>query len=158
MDMNAAHWHLITNHIPIIGSFFISLLLVIGLIRKSDSLITTSYGLFILLGVFTFVAISTGGKAAGYLSTAGMTSDDYIKPHAEAAHKAALVMYATAVLSLIALLIKSLRTNRFVPVLILLVSLAGFGLLLWTGSLGGEIMHKETRPGFTSAADSTKKE
>lgn len=157
MNMNAAHWHLVTNHIPIIGSFFVSLLLVIGMLRKSDVLISTSYWLFILLGIFTFVAISTGGKAAGYLSDAGMASDDYIKPHAEAAHKAALVMYATAVLSLIALLVKRARTNRFIPALILIISLAGFGLLLWTGSLGGEIMHKEARPGFTSIPDSTKK-
>ena len=157
MNMNAAHWHLIMNHIPIVGSFFASLLLISGLVRKSSSIITASYWFFILLGVFAFVAASTGGKAAGFLSDAGLANDDLIKPHAEAAQKAALALYAATILSLISLFIKNLQTNRVMPVIILLVSLAGSGLMAWTGMLGGEIMHKEIRPGFVApVTDSTK--
>ena len=143
MNMNAAHWHLIMNHIPIVGSFFASLLLIFGLLRKSNSVILTSYWFFILLGIFAFI---------GYLSDAGLADDKLITPHAQAAQKAALTLYAAAVLSLIALFVKSLKTSRAMPVIILLVSLAGSGLMAWTGMLGGEIMHKEIRPGFVAPA------
>lgn len=155
--MNPAHWHLIMNHIPIIGSFFATLLLIFGLIRKSNSIITASYWFFIIVAIAAFMTDQTGGKAAGYLSDAGLASDTLIKPHAEAADKAGLAIYITAALALLTLLINKLKQSRVMPVIILLAALAGSALMSWTGLLGGEIMHKEIRPGFVAPpADSSK--
>ena len=149
MNLNPAHWHLLFNHLPVVGIIFLALLLAYGLVRKSSSVIIASYWFFVLLAVLTFITSNTGGSAAGYLSHAGLASDDLIKPHAEAADKAELAIYLGAALSLATLFVKRLKTIRIMPVIILLVALVGVVLMGWTSLLGGEIMHKEIRPGFT---------
>ena len=150
MNLNPAHWHLLFNHLPVAGIMFLALLLAYGLVRKSNSVIVASYWFFVLLAVLTFITSNTGGNAAGYLHNAGLASDDRIKAHAEASDKAEWAIYIGAALSLATLFVRRLKTTRAMPVVILVVSLAGVALMSWTSLLGGEIMHKEIRPGFTA--------
>jgi len=46
--MNWAHVHLLLNHLPVVGTFFGVLLLLLALLRKSEELKRVSLGVFVL--------------------------------------------------------------------------------------------------------------
>ena len=158
MNLNPAHWHLLLNHLPVVGSLFITLLLAYGLARKSAAVITASYWFFILLAVLTIITSQTGGKAAGYLTHVGLASDEMIGKHAEASDMAQWSVIAVALLSAATLFVRRLQTVKWMPFFIFILSLVSVALMSWTSLLGGEIMHKEIREGFTAPADSSGKE
>jgi len=61
--MNAAHFHLMFNHLSIVGLGFAILLNLLALIRKSEELIKLSCWFFILIGLLSVLAIVTGDGA-----------------------------------------------------------------------------------------------
>jgi uncharacterized membrane protein len=151
MNLNPAHWHLLINHFPIIGSIITVLVLAIGIIGKRQSVIKTSYLLFILMAVFSILASQTGEKAEHYLIDLKLADHDLIERHVGASDNAQWALIAVAVFSLAALLVKKLKTSKAIPVVILLFSLAAAGLMFRAGLLGGQIMHKEIRPEAANA-------
>jgi uncharacterized membrane protein len=146
MNLNPAHWHLLINHLPIVGTFIAVLVLATGIIGKRQSVIKTSYLLFILMAVFSILASQTGEKAEHYLIDLKLADHDLIETHVEASGIAQWALIAVALFSLAALLVKKLKSSKAVPVVILLLSLVVAGLMFRTGMLGGLIMHKEIRP------------
>jgi hypothetical protein len=61
--MNGAHWHLVVNHLPIIFPLVGAIIMVIGLVSKSEAVKRTSYFIFIL-GALASVAAMTTGEGA----------------------------------------------------------------------------------------------
>ena len=145
MNFNPAQWHLLVNHMPIIGSIIILFLLAYGILSKSKSVIKAAYWLIVLVAIFTFVASQTGDKAEHFLLDAKLADEDIIERHEEAAGIAQWAMIGIGIASLAALFINRLKTSAAMPVIILILSLIVAGLMAWAGLLGGEIMHKEIR-------------
>ena len=52
-NMNWTHLHLALNHVPVLGSLFVALLLIAGIARKSEELKRMSLWWFVILGAFT---------------------------------------------------------------------------------------------------------
>ncbi len=145
MNTNAAHWHLLVNHLPIIGSLFGILILLWGIIRKSESIVNLSLLLFVICAVFSIVASQTGESAEAYLKNLKAIDEIYLESHVAAADIANYGMIALGALALITLIFKRIRSQKYIPYIILLVSIAVFVLMARAGNLGGEIMHKEIR-------------
>jgi uncharacterized membrane protein len=145
MQLNGAHWHLLVNHFPIIGSLLALLILGYGLIRKNTPIIQLSFGLFVLMSLATAVTNQTGEQAEHYLKTINQLNRTLLHEHEEAADLANAGMYITGLLSLLALVWQRARQWRFLPALIFGLSLITFGLMVNTGRLGGLIMHQELR-------------
>ena len=66
--MNAAHWHLVLNHIPLIGIGFVALLMVIAFLRKSSELVSVSMVLAVIVALFAIPAYLTGEPAEEVVS------------------------------------------------------------------------------------------
>ena len=145
MNLNPAYWHLLLNHLPIVGSIIAVLILAYGMLSKSEAIVKMSYWLFIVLAVFAVVAKQTGEKAEGFIINAKLANETLIEPHAQAADIAQWAMIILGLIALSALFINRLKTFKLMPIIIFILALVAAGLMGWTGSLGGKIMHKEIR-------------
>ncbi|GAB4041629.1 hypothetical protein [Spirosoma jeollabukense] len=145
MHLNGAHWHLLVNHFPIVGSLLATIILGYGLVGRHEAIIQLSFGLFILMGIATLVTNQTGEGAEHYLKSIHALDRPRLRVHEEAADVANIGMYLIAVLSLLMLSWQRVKQWRFLPTLIFIISLITCGLMANVGRLGGLIMHTELR-------------
>jgi hypothetical protein len=121
MPLDAAHVHLMLNHLPVIGAPLILLLLTIGLLRGSRELVTVSLVLVVGLAVATGLVYLTGEPAEELVKHTPWFHDTLAERHEE-----------HATVSLAAVLVTGLLALSTV-------------LLGWTGWSGGQIRHEEVR-------------
>ena len=79
--MNAAHLHLMFNHLPIVGLGFAFLINLWAMIRKSVELKNLSFWFYILVGILSVLPILTGDGAGEILETYPGISKDAIENH-----------------------------------------------------------------------------
>ena len=156
MHLNGAHWHLLVDHFPIVGSLLATIVLGYGLARRQESISQLSFGLFVLMSLATLVTNQTGESAEHYLKSIHALDRPRLHVHQEAADIANIGMYPTGLLSLLALSWQRAKQLRFLPILIFILSLITFGLMANVGRLGGLIRHTELRDESTRIAPATK--
>ena len=145
--MNAAHLHLLLNHIPVIGIPIIGVLLVLAVAVKQQALVRIALGFTVVLALFT-VPVYLGGEPAEEI-----VEDLPSVPHAvleEHEEIAKVTFVATEVLGALALLglapaWKRGRVPKHLAYGGLVLVLIAFGLLARTAYLGGQIRHTEIR-------------
>ena len=143
--MNAAHLHLLTTHVPVLGTLFGWLLLAWGLLRRSNELKKTGLGVFVLAAVAAVPAYLSGSPAQELLKGISGVVPETIEQHEELAQVAftgILILGAAALAGLI-----WLRRGKPVPRWCALGALA-LGLLVavvlgWAANLGGKVRHAE---------------
>ncbi|HEU0054390.1 MAG TPA: hypothetical protein VFQ39_14480 [Longimicrobium sp.] len=142
---NAAHLHLLVNHIPIIGSVFALLVLAWGLLRKSDDVVRTGLLALFVIGLISYGVQLTGEPAEEAVEHLAGVSRRVIHAHEEAAEVATWAMLATGLLALASLVTWRGRRKlaRALTFATLVVGLAGAGLMARAGNLGGKIRHPE---------------
>ena len=154
---NAAHWHLLVNHFPIIGPVLAVPLLVLTLVlRKERGLLLASVFLLVVTAATGWLSLATGEKAETMFDN--NETKDWYEPFAEAgveehSDRAERAMYAavpTAVLGLVVLVLARRRTTenplpRIWIVALLAGAAATSGAMGWAGNAGGVIMHREIR-------------
>lgn len=145
MHLNGAHWHLMVNHFPIIGSLLATVVLGYGLFRRNEPIVQLSFGLFVLMSLLTVITNQTGESAEHYLKSINALDRPRLHQHEQAADTANVGMYLTGVLSLLAISWQRAKQLRFLPTLIFIISLITCGLMVNVGRLGGLIMHTELR-------------
>lgn len=150
--MNPAHVHLITNHLPVLGTLFGVLLLAAGWVRRSEDLKKGGLIVFVLAGLSAAPAYFSGREAEEIVEGLPGIEEALIEEHEESAEASAAAAAALGVLSLAALL--NLRGQKPVSVrwaaLCLAAGLATAALMAVTANKGGRIAHPEVRPGFVS--------
>ncbi|AUX25613.1 hypothetical protein SOCEGT47_061620 [Sorangium cellulosum] len=153
--MNAAHFHLVVTHLPIVGVAMAAVLLVLALFHRAER--------GALRAAVLVLALSAAGAAAAYLSGEPAeeiaerlpgTSEQAIEVHEERAGAATALAGLTALAGVAALLLVERR--RIAPGAPVAITLAGAiltsGAMAWTGASGGEIRHPEARAGSLVAA------
>ena len=155
--MNEAHLHLLLNHSPILGSFLGLGLLLAGVLRPNDSL--TRAGLLTLVAAAGLaMATSATGEGAEEIVMsmpgASAATKALIHAHERAADLSLWALTATGALAILSLLLlaRGHARARLTTLLTLAGAVLSFGLMSRAGSLGGQIMHPETRPGFEAEA------
>ena len=145
--MDLAHLHLLLNHFPTIGTIIGGGLFVLSLIMKSDDLKRAS--LAVLLGI-SLLAIPTyisGNGAQDAIKSLPGVSKSVIQTHEGAAFLALGFMEFTGAFAWLGLW--QFRRLRRIPnwnlAVILILTLASFGLMARASNLGGEIRHAEIR-------------
>lgn len=145
--MNYAHLHLMLNHIPVIGTGLVVLLLFIAFYRKSREMLTVSLIVLVLIALATIPAYLTGEPAEELVEDSPGVSEQLIEQHEEMAEKAFIFVEVTGGLALISLL--GLRYNekygKRLAVLTLMTLIISSGIMAWTANLGGKIRHTEIR-------------
>ncbi|MES2124069.1 MAG: hypothetical protein V4503_05215 [Gemmatimonadota bacterium] len=155
MNITPAHWHVLINHIPIIGVPMVAILLVWGLTKVNEGMIRLALIATVLMGGATWLADFTGGKAEDDVKDGkyAWVSEHIIHEHEEAAEKAEIAGIATGVLALLVLVMA--RGGKAPNKKAVYGVLLGLGvtatLLAWTAWEGGDIRHDEF--GMTPAAE-----
>ncbi len=153
--MNTAHLHLLLNHIPILGAFFGTVLLLVGLVRKNNTILTVSLWTFLIVALATSGAFFTGEGAEEIVENTVGVNESVIEAHEEASAVAFYAMILLGVISALLLLINRKKDIIFKSSLgVLLVAVLVNGLMFRSGWLGGKIKHDEIR-GTVSAAAAT---
>ena len=152
--MNGAHWHLVVNHLPIIFPMVGAIVMIVGLVSKSEAVKRTSLMIFVLGALASVAAMSTGEGAEEVVENIAGVTENYIKTHEEAAETFALLSYVLGGISLVGLW-ASFKQKTFSSILTLSTLTLSFVVLYFakqTGTTGGEIRHTEIRTGTTLPA------
>jgi len=152
--MTAAHFHLIVNHIPVLGTLFGAGILLAGLWWKQDAVVRVALGLFVIAGVGAAGAYVSGEGAEEIVEGLPGVTEAAMEAHEELAlyaFIAAIVLGVAAIGALAAY--RSRSIPRTASVVLLGLSLGVFGVMAATANLGGQIRHTELRAGAASGVD-----
>jgi hypothetical protein len=146
--MNPAHLHLITTHVPVVGTFLGSGLLVYACLRHSEEVKRTSLLVLVVMALLVLPAYLSGAPAAAMLKRLMLgVSMDATDQHAEVgilALTSSLVLGAASLTGLLMFRRDKKLPGAYVMLMLVLGLLAG-GLLAWTANLGGKVRHVEIR-------------
>lgn len=145
--MNGAHFHLVVNHLPIIFPLVGALVMVTGILSKSEPVKRTAFMIFIIGALTSIVAMTTGERAEDVVEKISGVTESYIESHEEIAETFAYLSYFLGGISLLGLWAgfkrKNLANMMSIAALLLVVPL--LILAKQTGTTGGEIRHTEIR-------------
>jgi uncharacterized membrane protein len=153
--MSAAHWHLMLNHIPLLGLAIGTVLLAYGAGRRHDDVQRASLGLLAGAGLSAIAVYLTGEPAEEVVEGLANVSHDALDAHEHFAIYALVGGIATGVAALGSLLYGWARRAlaRWTVLLTLVLALTTTGLLGYTANLGGKISHPELRGPTVSAVE-----
>jgi uncharacterized membrane protein len=144
--MNAAHYHLMINHIPLAGIICGTCLILVGLILKNEVLKKTALYFFVISAILLVPTYTTGGGAEKVLKAMmpGMTTDP-VEQHEE---MAMIALGGTGFLGLVSLVCIFIfwgqkPVKNAIAVVIAIISIAAIALTGYTAYLGGKIRHPE---------------
>jgi uncharacterized membrane protein len=143
--MYSAHFHLLLNHWPILGTFIALGLLVSAVVSAQNSLKQASLALFVFIALMAVPAYMSGNSAHEFLKETPEVSMDLVQTHQGAALLALISMELTGIFSWVGLwqFSRKKRVAGWNTAVVLLFSILTFGLMSVTGTTGGEIRHPE---------------
>lgn len=151
---NAAHLHLVLNHVPLLGLLFGFLMLLAALWRRSEELTQVSLGIFVLTALATIPVYLAGEGAEEIVEKLPHVAESLIEQHEEAG---LISLISIGVLGMIALAGLLLTYRSTPPLWLITVMLVGAivagGITVWTANLGGKISHPEIRGDFQPPED-----
>jgi len=145
--MNQAHYHLLLNHLPIIGTLIGILTLAAGFLLKSSHVKRTALVIFVFAAVSAIPAFLTGEGAEEVVEEMPGVTESVIEQHEDLA---AIFIWLTSALGIVALLtlISDLRAMGLSKILYGLTAslcIATMVLAQQVGTTGGKVRHTEIR-------------
>jgi len=145
--MNGAHWHLVVNHLPIIFPIVGVIVMITGIVSKSEAVKRTAFMIFILGALAAIAAMNTGEGAEEVVEKINGVTENYIESHEETAETFAALSYILGGISLLGLW-ASFKQKTFSSLISIGTLIFAFVVLFFakqTGTTGGEIRHTEIR-------------
>lgn len=145
--MNDAHYHLIVNHLPIVGLLIGILVLIAGLVFNKTEVKLTALGILIFSAITSIAAFYTGEGAEEVVENLEGISETLIHTHeeyAETFYTLSLILGGLSLLTFI-LELKKMKFTKYLMIICLLIALVDGVLATYVGSSGGEIRHSEIR-------------
>lgn len=145
--MNAAHWHLLLNHVPIMGTIGATGILITGFIFKNPAIKRTALGIFIVSGLIAIPAYLTGEGAEDVVENLPGVTENFIETHEDLGK---IFLALTGLLGLLALVNFALdrMQHKVASHLYLTILVIGLGSSIFAKQVatsGGEIRHTEIR-------------
>lgn len=153
--MNAAHWHLVLNHIPVFATLFGILTMTYGWWIDSRDVLRVALVLLFVAGVATIPVYYTGHNAEEMVEELSGISGEAIERHEEAAETTYYLMVALGIGGL-AGLVQSYRTPSLSNWWLLgigLLAIVSLGSVAKTADEGGNIRHPEIQMNQPSAVN-----
>lgn len=146
--MDAAHIHLVVNHIPILFTPLALIILIWGWMRDVKSYVRLSMWGFIIAGVFAYIAFQSGEGAEEIVEGVIASGEQFIHDHEEWAEWSLWGSLILGVLSIAGLYVDTYLQKLKKTLLVGIIILSSFnsGILAYTAYLGGQIRHSEIRP------------
>ncbi|HSQ47560.1 MAG TPA: hypothetical protein VLM44_11665 [Lutibacter sp.] len=145
--MNEAHFHLVVNHLPIVGILIGILVLLTGFLFKKTEVKVTALGIFVFSALASIAAFYSGEGAEEIVERIPGISETLINQHEESAELFFTVILILGGVSLVNMFleIKKIKFASYGFILVILISLAAGVLAKNVGTSGGEIRHTEIR-------------
>jgi len=144
--MSPVHFHLMLNHLPVVGTIFAALLLGYALIAHSDPVKKIAFGAFVLIALLAVPAYLTGEPAEEIAEGLPGVTETAIEQHEEAAQVAFASILVVGALATTGLAIfRTKAVPRAFAVSVLALSVVAMAALAWTANLGGKVRHTEIR-------------
>jgi len=153
ITMNAAHFHLLDNHFPVISTLIGFLVLIVGFFLNRSEVKQVAFGIFIFTALATLPAFFSGEAAEEVLEQNPGFEEAYVEAHEEAALWGIISIELLGIIAATAFyftlkhnpLQKTLTLATFVFALLAIATIAR------VNNTGGEIRHPEIRSVTTSA-------
>jgi hypothetical protein len=148
MVFNGAQFHMLVNHLPVIG--FLGMVLALAVAMKIQSIDIKRFVLLatVIVGASALAPYWTGEPAEEVIENLPGVSKDLIHEHEELAEKATILSVITAVAAGLAFFLQRRRPESFrisIPG-VLLLSLLTAGVMGAAAHEGGKIRHPEINP------------
>lgn len=143
--MDQTHLHLLITHLPIYGSVLGGFVLAYGLWTRSEHTMISAYLLFLISALGAGIAYTTGEAAEETVERIQGVAENMIEQHEDFAIYALWGLIIVGAASLIGILFswRNWKGTRSVGFVLLVMALISFGLVAYTGYLGGQIRHTE---------------
>lgn len=143
--MESSYIHLLINHFPVIGMFFLIPLLIYGMVKRNEQVNNFALTGLIVLALLTIPVFLSGEIAEEAVEHMQGIEHDVIEEHEEAGE---LAMWAMQVLNLLAVVtlwmnLKKHAFSRFFKRITLVISFFVLGLMINSGLTGGKIRRPE---------------
>jgi hypothetical protein len=145
--MNQAHFHLMINHLPIMGTVIGVVVLVSGYVLRNPIVKRTALGIFIFSCLGIIPSHTTGEGAEEIVEEIEGIDHDLIHKHEDMASIFGWSLFAVAVLSLITIYL-DIKNKNISKILYLLIIIGAITTILFgqrTATSGGEVRHTEIR-------------
>ena len=156
--MDWVHLHLALNHIPVLGTLFVGLLLVTALIKQNRELTQLSLIWFVALTLVSIPIKFTGDFAHQATADSEWLPTELVADHEQAADQATGAIFLLGLVAAYGLF--QGRGNRPIPTwltaAIAILTLVTFALMARTANLGGQLRHEEIRPTTHGTMSATK--
>jgi hypothetical protein len=145
--MNYSHVHIVLNHFPTIGSFFGLALLFYALWKKDEELKLASFVVFMVMALLAIPTFITGAAANEAIASRPELDQAMVDAHRSAAIVASSFLWLTGTFAWLALW----QYRRYKELsgwnvwVVAGLSIITLGLMMETGTHGGEISHPEIR-------------
>jgi hypothetical protein len=151
LTMNAAHLHLLVNHLPIVGTLLSVPLLALAFGLRDRGVWLAATVVLAISGVGVAAAYFSGEPAEGVVEDLAGVDKTVIHEHEERAEVAAVL---TGVAALIGVFTFALGARRpRLAALPLVAAMAASAALGWTGEAGGRVRHTELRDAPAGSSD-----
>lgn len=151
--MNFVHWHLLLNHLPVMGTAFGVLLLLLATVRRNDELKRLSLWVFVLAALAALPAYLTGEPAESVVEHLPNVAENLIERHESWALISLLATGLTGVAALAGWFAyrRAERLPNWLTAGALALALVTSGFMAWTANLGGQIRHPEIASNFNAS-------
>ena len=147
--MNPAHAHLVLNHLPFLGALFVSILLAVGVARKSSELVRVALYFAVATSLLAIPTYLTGKSAEQIAESLPEVSNFIMEDHEETALFALVALELCGALALGGLVaFRQAETPKWLARGLLVGLIISLSLTAWTAYLGGQIRHTEARSDF----------
>lgn len=143
--MNAAHWHLVLNHIPVLATLFSIPILIWGMVANQPAIKKVALAGFIISALAVVAVVQSGEAAEDIAESIPGVTENTIHDHEEAAEITQWLTIILGAVSLVGLFTigKRKKYSKQLISILLVYSLVVGGMLVYTANLGGKIMHPE---------------
>jgi hypothetical protein len=150
--MSLAHIHLILNHAPIFGTIFGFLILMYARLRNSREIMVVGLGMLVLAALLTVPVYLTGDYAASDIRQLPEFSKAAAEEHEDSAVWAFALVGALGLFALYGLTfaMKDKKPPKWLPIIVMVLSILSIAAFIRTAQLGGLINHPELRSGFVA--------
>ena len=145
--MSGAHFHLLVNHLPILGTVFGFLILISGLVLKNTSVKLTGLSTLLVATISVVFALLSGDPAGEAVNGLPGVTEAMVEHHESIAYSSLWAMIPMGLLAALAgySLLKKEKAGVTLAWVTLILALVVSVLMAWVGLTGGEIRHTEIR-------------
>lgn len=139
--MDGLQLHLLTNHLPIVGTFAAMLVVLVGMIRRSDAAISTGLIVYAVMALMAVPAYLSGEEAEERVERIAGINEGAIHEHEEMAELTLWLTVISGVLAVGAVIThaRNMKVSSKIALAFVIIAIAAFAQGARTGHEGGKI-------------------